>query len=417
MEILSTGQKIKRARIYKGLTLKDICDNKISVSKMSCIENDKIKPDDEVLELISGKLSLKSDYLKEGVKEQITNNLKVLENSKKRHDYENLLEYNLKYAEEYSYFDLAFEVMHRLFNYYLDSGKLEKLQINTSKYYDYWQKSDIEKNATDYYMDVARYFFTTSEFAQAANYYNNVRKSSRKNGNNMILAKATYNESACYVMLEDYERAYEISVRLIDLCDYMDSDLHKAEAYHMLALLSIRMDKGKFEEYEAKSYELYKDDAAHKALAIYNYAAVMFEVGSTKKALEYINRALQTYPRNDEEKYVRFMILVIGELVENNILDLSQSVCDDALNYAIKLDNLKLVERAYYFKSIILEKQESYDMAEMYMNLSFDALRKFGNNQDIYKRYLKLGDLYYKLGDTYDSLKYFNLAIKLEKKL
>ena len=148
----------------------------------------------------------------------------------------------------------------------------------------------------------------------------------------MILAKATYNESACYVMLENFERAYEISVRLIDLCDYLDSDLHKADAYHMLALLSIRMDKGKFQEYEAKSYELYKDDTAHKASAIYNYASVMFEVGFTEKALEYINKALETYPRDDEEKYVRFMILVIGELVKNNILDLSQSVCDDALN-------------------------------------------------------------------------------------
>ena len=43
MEILSTGEKIKRARVYKGITLKELCRDRISISKMSCIENGKIK--------------------------------------------------------------------------------------------------------------------------------------------------------------------------------------------------------------------------------------------------------------------------------------------------------------------------------------------------------------------------------------
>jgi len=61
MEILSTGEKIKRTRIYKGYTLREICDDKISVSKMSCIENDKIAPEDWVLEYLAEKLDLYRD--------------------------------------------------------------------------------------------------------------------------------------------------------------------------------------------------------------------------------------------------------------------------------------------------------------------------------------------------------------------
>ena len=53
MEILSTGQKIKRARIYKGITLKELCKDKISISKMSCIENGKVKADSETIKYIS----------------------------------------------------------------------------------------------------------------------------------------------------------------------------------------------------------------------------------------------------------------------------------------------------------------------------------------------------------------------------
>ena len=48
MEILSTGEKIKRSRIYKGVTLKELCANEISISKMSCIENGKVKADKDI---------------------------------------------------------------------------------------------------------------------------------------------------------------------------------------------------------------------------------------------------------------------------------------------------------------------------------------------------------------------------------
>ncbi|HID0855033.1 TPA: helix-turn-helix domain-containing protein, partial [Clostridium botulinum] len=104
MEILSVGQKIKRARVYKGYTLKELCGDIISVSKMSCIENDKIKPDDEILKIISEKLEIDIKYLKAGVKEQLLDNIDKLKDNKNSSDYEKILEYNLKYAEEYKYY-------------------------------------------------------------------------------------------------------------------------------------------------------------------------------------------------------------------------------------------------------------------------------------------------------------------------
>jgi len=63
MEILSTGEKIKRARIYKGITLKDLCEDKISISKMSCIENGKVKADKEIIKFIAEKIDLDYEYL------------------------------------------------------------------------------------------------------------------------------------------------------------------------------------------------------------------------------------------------------------------------------------------------------------------------------------------------------------------
>ena len=78
MKILSTGEKIKRSRIYKGYTLREICDDKISVSKMSCIENNKVIAEPWILELISKELDIDIEYLNENVFEQVKGNIKIL---------------------------------------------------------------------------------------------------------------------------------------------------------------------------------------------------------------------------------------------------------------------------------------------------------------------------------------------------
>lgn len=418
MEILSTGEKIKRARTYKGYTLKDLCGDKISVSKMSCIENDKIKPEDWILEFVAEKLQIDESYLKQDIKSQVINNIKNIEKSEYSDEYESVLEYNLKFTEEYSYFDISFNIMHLLFNYYLDKNKIEKIQLIISKYYDYWKKCFTEENGVVYYMDIARFFYSTKEFSQAANYYSNVREVSKKSENYALLARATYNEAACYVMLENYEAAYEIAIKLTDLIDYIENDIKKAEAYHMLAILCLRRNHVEnFDEYEQKSFKLYENNLDHKAQAIYNYAVVMFSLNMKNKAISYINKALECYPKDNKETLVKFMLMNINKLIENNVLDKAQVVCDMALNYAITLNNINFIERAYYYKSLILERQGDLSSAEMYINLSLDALLKFANNNEIYRRYMEMGNMYYRIRNVRESLKYFNFAINLEKKM
>ena len=84
MEILSTGEKIKRARVYKGITLKELCRDRISISKMSCIENGKIKADEESLKYIAEKLQIDYNYLTQDVYEQIKSNIENIKTNNYR---------------------------------------------------------------------------------------------------------------------------------------------------------------------------------------------------------------------------------------------------------------------------------------------------------------------------------------------
>lgn len=111
MEILSTGQKIKRARIYKGITLKELCKDSISISKMSCIENEKIKPDEKIIRYIADIIDVDYDYLVQDVYEQIENNLNQYKKQENFNDQIiNEINENISYAIEYEYYDLAFEL-------------------------------------------------------------------------------------------------------------------------------------------------------------------------------------------------------------------------------------------------------------------------------------------------------------------
>ncbi|MCD3283528.1 transcriptional regulator, partial [Clostridium botulinum C/D] len=67
--------------------------------------------------------------------------------------------------------------------------------------------------------------------------------------------------------------------------------------------------------------------------------------------------------------------------------------------------------------AMLLKQQNNLLAAEMYMNLSLDSLVKFGNKKEIYDRYMIMGEMYYKIGSVKESLKYFTLAMALQKKL
>ncbi|MBM6861960.1 helix-turn-helix transcriptional regulator, partial [Clostridium saudiense] len=108
MEILSTGDKIRRARIYEGITLKELCEDKISISKMSCIENGKVKADEDTLRYIAKKLKVNYDYLVQDIREQIEENIKIIDKGNlPRKELLDLIKYILNYSIRCEYYDLA----------------------------------------------------------------------------------------------------------------------------------------------------------------------------------------------------------------------------------------------------------------------------------------------------------------------
>jgi tetratricopeptide (TPR) repeat protein len=421
LEILSTGEKIKRARIFKGITLKELCENRISIAKMSCIENGKIKADKELLKYISEKIEIDLEYLIEDVYEQILSNLKIIrKNISCDNDSENKLKDNLNYALKHKYYDLAFELIHILFSYYVEENSVENIQLIVSQYYDLYQRNNTEENTSIYFKDMARYLSQNGEYIEAISYYSKLREmfQQKKEGfHNAEYCLIGYNEALCYQNLKKSDEAYRILSDIIEYVDKIKTDESKGKIYHIYATVCIKLKKDCVDEYKKKAFKYQEYNPISLALSHGNYGKYYFEVGEKEKAIAEIEKGIEIFPNDSVEKNVEFLNYCTNILIENIEYEKAYKITEKALNMAILTDNIKLVEKSYYLKGIILQKMDKYIEAEKYMNLSLDSLFKFGTREERKNRYEDMGQLYYKLGSIADSLKYFNLALAVDKKI
>ena len=420
MEILSTGEKIKRARIYKRITLKELCGEEISISKMSCIENGKIKADDECLKYISDKLQIDYSYLVQDVYEQIKDNIKSVKKSKHSLEkIESIIIYNLDYSFRYNFNDLALELIHILFKLYIKDNKIEKLQLLISKYFDLYQHATNNEQIIIYYSDMAEFFVKTKEYHEAISYYSRIiqiyEKDQIKFDDKYIYA--CFYEGICYKNINLIEESYKCLKKIIDKEALFKNDNDKGDYYHEFAIVNILLYIGEADKYLNIALNYKKDDMKVLAKFKAENGDIYFKVHKDDKALIELEDAAKIYPREDVRGCGDFLIKCIDILYKNNKYDEAFSYISEALNLAIDIDDERLIEKAYYFKGMIHQKLNDYIQAEMYMNLATDFLLRFANNEEKYKRYNEMAELYYNLNELKESIKYFTLAIQIEKKL
>lgn len=420
MEILSTGEKIKRARVYNGITLKELCGDKISISKMSCIENGKVKPDEEILRYIADVIKLDYDYLQKDVYEQITENIEFFEkNTEIYSDIEKDIKLNLEYAINYEYYRLAFKLVHKLFNYYLDQKRLNDILEIVAKYYDLYRRNNIYSNTIIYFKDMANYLYESKEYGEAKNYYNRIVNllAGKRDIDSELYPYMNYKEGICLLKCSEYDEAEKCLDVAREYIDNIKSDETKGEIYHASFIVGILNDKEEYMDFVIKSKELLKNNDLKIAELKFDYAEAYFSVNEEEKAIKEITEAIEILPKNYLYNVGNLYVKGARLFSKNNKLELADEFADKALNVAIEIDDIELIEEAYYLKGMLLQKLGRFREAELYMNLSLDSLMKFGNKKDLYSRYIDMANMYHKTKSVEDSIKYFMLAISTKNKI
>ncbi|MBC5626458.1 transcriptional regulator [Clostridium sp. NSJ-49] len=418
MEILSTGDKIRRARVYEGITLKELCEDKISISKMSCIENGKIKPDEETLKYIATKLKVNYDYLVQDIRGQIEENIRLIDKGNlPREELFKLIEYILNYSINCEYYDLAFIIIHKLFSIYEDSDNIENMQLIIAKYYDIYQKNEIKENTLIYYKDMATFFMKIKEYYEAINYYDKILKILEESNFNDkdLFVRSFFNKGICYMELGEIEKSYSIVEKIISDIDCIKEIQIKGYIYHIFACLSILANKVNADKYIQMSYECLKDDKKSLAKIKDRIGRFFYQIGDDEKGKEETLAAKNMACGYDTIEFIDVLIDCIETFYIYKEFELADEMIDKVLNLSICSENTALIERAYYFKGMLLQKQGQYRQAETYMNISTDYFLKSASVEDTYKRYNEMAELYYNLGEPREAIKYFTLAMNLDK--
>lgn len=414
MEILSTGEKIKRARIYKGITLKELCDENISISKMSCIENGKVKAEPWILEVVAKKLDLDINYLNEDVKDQLENNLKLIKQGSRNDNYEDELKLCVSYSIYYNYSELAFEFMHLLFTYYLEELKYKKIQDIMNGYYEVAQR--LKDKTYIFYKDMAKYFYNNKEYNEALAYYSKLRISGQIIKEDLV-ADITYSEAECYLKLKKDDLAYDLLKSYIKRYEKIEDITIKGKILSLYGGLLIRFNNLESRKYINKASDFLNGNPKELVKAKLFYGKCYFKIDDRENGIKEVNEAMDMLPKENKDFYCELLNKAINIYIENDELEIADKMASEALNIAIGCDNVRLIERSYYLKAIVFQKKGLYEQSEMYMNLSIDSLMKFGNYSQRYRRYMEMANMYHEIGEVSEAIKYFTLAMSMEKKL
>jgi transcriptional regulator with XRE-family HTH domain len=408
MEILTIGEKIKRARIYNGLTLKDISSDLISISKLSGIENDKIEPENDIIKYLSCRLDLSEEYIKQNISNQLLYNYGILVQNKEIADYGEDLKYNLNYSKEYGYYHIAFMFMHLLIEYYINSNKIETAGNYLVEYFQLFTKSDIDENKAIYYLDLGMYLYMLKEYRQALKYLTKVKNIVNYRENGSIYFKSYYYIIMSYFTLRRNSEFISSITELEGIISSEKNLKYGGEIYSLLAVHYYGKDKDK--------YELCKNKTLNANCSI-DFGMIMMKFKSKEEGLLILNKAYELFNKENKKEFADFGVKLIKLYIDNGFYNKAELIIEETINSAIYLNNDHYIEKAYFYKALILGEKGDTDGMELYMNLSLDSLEKTGKISDFYNRYLLIGKMYYDNKKYRDSINYFNLSLKLKDKL
>ena len=416
MNFLSTGEKIKRARIYKGITLKELCQKDISISKMSCIENDKIKADEWILQMVATRLNLDIKYLLYDDSMELENSIKVYEDKEVLIDIDFIdIKERIDYCLAKEYKSIALSFIHILFSEYTKRRKFADIKNLMNLYSEFNNLNEEQEQL--YYEDLAKYFLVRRNYSDAITYFNRTRNhifnytiSSKMNcyiENSILL-------SISYYLNHQYNESEELLEELLYLEDKIKSEEQIILVNGLLAVIKKHLNK------EYLSYKKLFDSYDNKSGLKYSKINIMMSKlyiidGEKDKAISIIKSTTDSVNRNDIYSYIELIISIIKILLEAKEIGTAKSYCEEVLDLSIKLDNYFLIEKSYLYKARLDRVERNLLPWEMNMNLATDVLIKFATVQEKRERYIEMAEMYHVIGEIRESLKYLTLAMNLEK--
>jgi len=315
MEILSLGQKIKKLRKEKSLTLKELAGDRITAAQISHIERDKSYTSQELLDYLAKKLNVSTDYLletKEMQAKKITDSLIIqceiyvksgnLEIAKKEIIKVMDICKNYMLTENYASCNFLLGTIH------LSQQEYDSAVANFEKALYLYIKSNNKENIVNCYINIGKIYMKENFYKAAINHFDFAEEVlSDYTLQNINIYKDLYSNIAySFIKLGQNDKSLEYTDKIKEL---EKGTNNKDEADRILLVANSLLESGNYDEskkYFQKALDIYNKENNKNELATIYITMCRIYINSRKykTALEYANKAYDIKKNDEDEKTI-----------------------------------------------------------------------------------------------------------------
>lgn len=405
MNILSLGEKIKKLRKEKNMTLKELAGDRITAAQISHIERDKSHTSYELLEYLAERLDVSIDYLletKEMQSKKITDNLILQSEIYIKRDAldeaEKEIEEIIEICEKYDLSENYGKCNYLLGNIYLKRKDSRKANFYFEKALFHFIKNDDKKRIFQCYMNIANIYFE-DKFYQVAltNYYFAKEILDEINVDEPDTYKELYSKiSKCYIKMDDTEKALEF----IEKIGSIDNEYSPTQEVEMLVLKAKNLlAEARYiesKEYFAKALKIIeKEENKDKLAQVYlTVGSIYGEMGDNEKFLEYSEKVYDIKKNDSDEYMMDSLFNIIKSYIDSNEFELAKKYSKLALAAAIKTKSKYNEFRALKYYCDIYKYKGETDISIEYLIKCIEIVSKLDDDKILGNLYIELGQLY-----------------------
>lgn len=427
MEILSLGEKIKKLRKEKNLTLKELAGERITAAQISHIERDKSHTSQELLDYLSQKLDVSVDYLQETKEMQarkLTDGLimqseiyiKYGELEKAKEEIDKIM----NICKEYKLVDNYGKSNFLLATINLKEDDYNSAITNFEKSLYLFIKTNDKENIVKCYIQTGKIYIKEKFYKGSLNQFQFAEDQLKDiNLEDTNIYKELYsNISYCYRKLNQNEKALEYAERIKKLEGRIDTkeetDIYVLKAHNFL-------ETGKYEdakEYYKKALNILhiEDNKTELANVYLTLCKVYLSLNDMDSFLEYSNKAYQMKREDEDECTINCIFNMVKAYIELKDFENAIRYIKIALSISIKIQNKLLEYKSLKYYSTIYLKGGDYDTSIEYINKCIELVSTMDDKKVLADLYIELGKIY---GNTSKEkeLEYYQKGVDIYKTL
>lgn len=428
MDILSLGEKIKRLRKEKDLTLKDLAGDRITPGQISLVESGKSNPSMDLLEYIATFLGTSVEYLMESEETQGEKICAYFENmaeayilSKHYEAAEKYIQSSMHYAEEYN---LEFR---RAKAYYLKGFiNFEKNDFNLAQQFFLSANSIFIKiNAYEEIIitflklgiityKLMAYHSSITYFKQAEKIFLDINS-----GNDLLKGKIYFYLAKVSFKLDFVENAMNYSFLATEKFKQIDN---KPEYANSLVLISKEyMNKKDLDnaiKYSDKALKIFKEinDVCQISNIENDLGKLYYEFDNLDESFIHYSRAKEIRNKNDKSKFIETLISICENYIKNKNTEKCQEIISE-INLNIEFINDDNMVKFYLLKYRVCLLQGDDNGAENNLIMAQSYAQNRYMNLEYAQISIVIGNYYIDKGQESEAANYLNVGVNMFKKL